>query len=390
MEFRIVDEQDKDEVKWLWGYCFEDYEPFYSWYFSHYYKTENTLGGYKKGKLVSSLQLIPYQIYLRGKILETSYIVGLATYPEARRKNSVNFLLQAALREMKQRGHCLSLLMPFKAGFYYPYQWELCYHHYKYLVPLQDLRGVADDFGNFILVRDKEDIAALEEVYKKFVQDKHGYTVRTEVTWQHILEEHWGGKGFIYLLEKDGQPEGYIMYFLRDKKIIVREMAYSGFLAQKALFQFLYNHRSQAKMLEWNAPLDDLTYCLLPDPQKEIRIIPFMAGRIVDVCQLLTSIEYPKNIRKKLNLRVKDPLAPWNNGVFSLQVEGGSGKVKILEEKNKSDINCSIGALSQLVFGRLKAKDLTLMNNLGVEKEGALDTLERIFPQCNNYINEYF
>lgn len=389
MEFRMVSGQDKKAVEWLWSYCFESHEPFYSWYFSHYYRNTNTLGGYEQEKLVSCLQLIPYQVYLRGRILDISYIVGLATYPEARRKNGVKALLQAALEEMRKREHYLSILMPFQAGFYYPYQWELCYHHYKYLVNLQDLREVTGEWGDFTLVREKERITALDIVYRKFVQDKHGYTVRTEANWQRLLEEHWGAKGFVYLLEKDGQPEGYVMYLLMDNKVLVREMAYSNFFAQKAIFQFLYNHRSQKEFLEWNAPLDDLTYCLLPDPKKEVTIFPFMAGRIVDVQQVLTNISYPEDVEEKIILTVEDPLAAWNNGTFCLSIASGQGKVKVLK-KAKQSIKCSVGALAQLVFGRVRAKDLYRLGKLTVASEGDVIRLERVFPLCNNYINEYF
>lgn len=389
MNFRIVTEEDKEAVKWLWAYCFENHEPFYSWYFSQYYQNENTLGGYQENQLISCLQLVPYQLFLRGQFLATSYIIGLATYPQARRGGVVKELLKEALEEMRRREHYISILMPFNAGFYYPYQWETCYHHYKYIIPLNDLQGISKPWGDFVLVKGKEGITKLQKIYKKFTADKHGYVVRTEMNWRYLLEEHWGEGGFVYLLEKDGKAKGYIMYFLRQNKALIKEMAYTSLEAQKAIFQFLYNHRSQVKTLEWNAPLDDLTYFLLPDPKNGIRLFPFMTGRVVDVAKALETISYPRGINEKVSFKIEDNLAFWNNQTFSLEVRDGKGYVEA-QGKKDGEISCSIGAFSQLLFGRLSGEELGEMGKLEVTYPKKLEILDKIFPKCNNYINEYF
>ena len=64
--------------------------------------------------------LNPYTLCLRGKAVDTSYIVGLATHPAARRSGVGGKLLTAALKEMKRRGHYIHILMPSKAGFTSP------------------------------------------------------------------------------------------------------------------------------------------------------------------------------------------------------------------------------------------------------------------------------
>jgi len=389
MDFRIVREEDLEAVKWLWAYCFESHEPFFSWYFANYYRIENTLGGYEQGKLLSCLQLIPYQIFLRGQVLPTSYIVGLATYPEARRSGIIRGLLQSALEVMRERGHYINILMPFQAGFYYPFQWELCYHHYKYLISLTDLRDVSESWGDLSLVQSRTEINQLQQVYEMFMQDKHGYIVRQEMNWRYLLEEIWGEKGHIYLLKDKGEPQGYIIYILRNDRIIVREMIYSNLQAQKALFQFLYNHRSQVAMVEWNAPLDDLTYFSLPEAKRDIRIFPFLAGRIVDVVKALEAVNYRKGLKERITLQLEDELAFWNNGTFSLDVWGGKGRIEQIKGP-LGDIICSIGAFSQLFFGRLSARELEKMGQIRVTCAEKIEILEQLFPKCNNYINEYF
>lgn len=388
MEFRLVTEAEKKEVEWLWAYCFENYDPFFTWYFSKYYQTKNTFGAFEDDKMYSCLQLIPYNIKLRGKNLPTSYIVGLSSFPEARRGGIVKGLLQASFEEMRKRKHYINLLMPFKASFYYPYDYEICYHHIKYTLPLEDLRPIAKPYGKLVRVDNHENIPKLNTAYLAFLQDKQGYVIRSEHNWQLYLEEHFGEKGFIYLLENDDkEPEGYIFYYVKDNKVLVREMAYSNIKAQRSLFQFIYNHRSQVENLEWNAPVDDSTYFFLPDPKKGVTNFPFMTARIVDVVGALNTISYPVEIETQIVINVIDGLVHWNNGSFELIVVNGQGKIS--PSTKEADVTISIGALSQLLFGRLTAKELLYQEKLRGTQQ-YVNLLEKLFPPCVNYINEYY
>lgn len=388
MEYKMVSSQEEHAVKQLWHYCFEkNYDPFFKWYFTYYYKNSNTLGCYRNGSLSACLQLIPYTVFLRGRTADVSYIVGVSTYPDARGTGSVGGLLRAALAEMKSRGQYACILMPSRAEFYYPHQWELCYHHYKYMVAMSALKDIAVASGSFTPYQGMEDIEKLTFVYENFVQDKHGYVVRSQQNWQQLIESFGVEEGYIYILENAGKPVGYIFYTLQDRKLFVREMAYISQDAQQALFRFIYNHHSQADIMEWYAPYDDLTYFRLPDPKKEVVLYPFMSGRIVDVQKALESLEVPADLKCHFTLKILDSLASWNNCCFAVFVT--KGKVSIALADGQPDIECSIGAFSQLFFGRLSAKELAYMGRLsGTER--TLGLLERIFPKCCNYINEYF
>lgn len=388
MQFKTVQAADKSTAQRLWSYCFENNKPFDKWYFSSYYQAENTFGVYEKEKLLAYLQLIPYDVFCRQEKIKASYLVGLASFPEVRGKRVIRKLLQASLLEMRKRKQALSILMPFRAEFYYPYQWELCYYHYQYKIPLLDLKKIAKVWGDFSRVQDKKSIEKLNQIYQNFVQDKHGYVVRTKSNWQRLIEEVATEEGFIYLLEHGGKPEGYLVYYVKNGKIILREMAYNSFHAQQSLLGFVYNHRSQVEFLEWNAALDDCIHYLLPNPQKEVQLYPFLAGRIIDLSLLFSTIKYNETLQEKIILAVEDKLADWNNQTFSLQVTDGKGKVIIVSERNY-DVRTSIGVLSQLILGAVSAKQLAKMGKIKA-KQDKIEILDRLFPLCNNYINEYF
>lgn len=389
MKYKIVASEDEQAVKQLWHYCFEkSYDPFFKWYFANYYKESNTLGYYDQGKLAACLQLIPYTLFLRGQQTEVSYIVGVSTYPEERGTGAVRGLLQAGLAEMRSRGQYASILMPSKAEFYYPHQWQLCYHQYKYTVTMSALAGIAAKWGRFSPYQGYEDIDKFNEVYQNFVKNKHAYVVRSRENWQHLMDSFSVEEGYSYLLEHDGQPAGYILYTLQERKLLVREMAYGSHAAQSALLRFVYNHRSQADLVEWYAPLDDFLYFKLPDPKKEVTLYPFMSGRVVDVKKALESLVFQSLLFCRFSLHVTDPLAEWNNHCYDINIAGGKVSVALTEEAC-CDVECTIGAFSQMFFGRLIASELAYTGTLNGQ-EHTLILMDRLFPKGCNYINEYF
>lgn len=313
MRFGLIREEDMTQVKRLWDYCFEkENDPFFQWFFSGYCQRKNVWAGFQQDRLTTCLHLIPYTVFLRGRQLPVSYIVGLAVFPEARGSGVVRELLGTALAEMRRRGHFFSLLMPSKAEFYYPYQWEICYHHYRYRLVIEDLRRLAQSWGDFTLVQGTEDREKLQDVYSRFTADKHGYVVRTPRYWQDLLTEHAAEGGRSVILRYDGHAEGYLLYQLHEDCFLVREMAYTSLAAQRALFRYIYGHRSQVTRLEWLAPVNDPTLFHLPDPKEGVTLFPFMTGRVVDVAGALTQIAYPRQACGQVVLAVDDDLAPWN------------------------------------------------------------------------------
>ena len=123
---RLADEKDTAQVQALWETCFDDTAAFVQWYFSRYYKSENTLGIFAGADLQASAQMIPYTIRLRDTALPCAYIVGVNTAPAARKKGYARTLLRECLLEQRKRKQHISLLMPFEGQFYYRYGWPFC------------------------------------------------------------------------------------------------------------------------------------------------------------------------------------------------------------------------------------------------------------------------
>ncbi|MDU2065059.1 MAG: GNAT family N-acetyltransferase [Sporomusaceae bacterium] len=387
----MIEPREETAIKKLWSYCFEpEGHPFFEWYFGKYYKPENVLAGVKDGHLLCCLHLNPYKIFLRGQVFATSYIVGVATAPEARSQKSIGGLLAESLVEMRRRGQWVVLLMPFKGIFYYPYDFEFCYHSLLYDVDLADLRFAASGDGVFKAVTE-ENICFLQPVYEAYTKDLHGYPVRQAASWRQLYEEHQTDQGHAYLLFEADEAAGYIFYMLKEDKVVVKEMAYRSETAKQALLRFCYNHRSQVSRLYWLAPIDDGTLFSLPDPKVGVSIYPFMTARIVDVVKALSEVSYPSVATGRIVFAVNDPLSTWNHGTFALTVQEGRGQVVKLTDEMIGEAECRFtsGTLAQLLFGRVSASQLYKMGKITAPL-AALALLDQFFPACTNYINEYY
>ncbi len=140
--------------------------------------------------------------------------------------------------------------------------------------------------------------------------------------------------------------------------------------------------------MEWNAPLDDVTSFALLDAKQDIRLFPFMTARIIDAAQQLAALTYPENAEGSIGFQITDELAPWNEQFFVLHVANGRGKVSY-DTDHQPELHCSIGALTQLLFGRLSALQLKAMGRITAD-DSTLQRLNTWFPPCDNFINEYY
>jgi predicted N-acetyltransferase YhbS len=105
-------EEDNKEIAALWKEVFGDKDEFIALFFERVYRSENTLVIKSGGKIVSALQMIPYNVKIDCDILPAAYVCGVCTHPSERGKGLMHRLMAEAMAEMRQRGFKLSFLIP--------------------------------------------------------------------------------------------------------------------------------------------------------------------------------------------------------------------------------------------------------------------------------------
>ena len=181
---RYATEQDKPQVRKLWEQGFGDEEPYTGWYFAQVYRSERTLLYEEDGRLLSSLQLAPYLLSLKGRSVPAAYIVGVVTEESCQGRGYASALLRRALSDLQKDGRELALLYTDIPGFYEPLGFICCYR-------LRRLRFPAAEAGPRWEKRQPtaETIAHCHDVYQRMCRSFDGYVLRTAGNWRTYLED---------------------------------------------------------------------------------------------------------------------------------------------------------------------------------------------------------
>ena len=215
---RYATEQDKPQVRALWEQGFGDEEPYTGWYFAQVYRSERTLLYEEEGRLLSSLQLAPYLLNVKGRPVPAAYIVGVVTEEPSRGRGYANALLRRALDDLQTDGRELALLYTDIPRFYEPLGFACCYR-------LRQLRFPAVEDGPQWEKRqpDAKAIGHCQSVYQRMCSSFDGYVLRSADNWQTYLED-WltDGRNGLYIGEN-----AYILTDAGENGFGIKEIGYT-------------------------------------------------------------------------------------------------------------------------------------------------------------------
>lgn len=354
------------------------------------FKPEQFWGIFEEQKLQAKLTILPLEVYLQGKVLPMGGIAGVATWPENRRKGHVSKLLSQALKVMKDEGQTLSFLHPFSIPFYRKYGWELYAEYKNYLISSKQFPPKLEYPGK--VVRDVNNISILNKMYQSFASRYQGTLVRDEEWWKYSVLDNTKHSAVYYSI--DGEPQGYVLYELKDKVLVCDEFVYLCEEARGALWSFFSNHDSRIEQVKLTmVPSDDNLPYMLPDPRVTQETIPYFMGRIVDIESFLHQYTFEVGNWSELTIQIEDNAAPWNDGLWNISIdEEGLAKVtKLNEEKEKTppDLIADIQVWTALFLGYKRPEQLFIIQKLkGLPQKGK--ELENLIPKAQTLLMDFF
>ncbi len=387
MNIRYAIEKDLEHIKDIWNYCFGDEEGFVNYYFDNKYKPENTILIEENDELMSSLQLNQYKINLNNKIYDTSYVVGVSTYPNARGKGYMKDMMGFALNELYKKDQLISLLMPIDYRLYKKYGYEHCYDQIEYKLNIEELKQfkIVGDFEKIT----NNHINYMMDIYNEFLLNTNGHVVRDKNYYENLFKEIKCENGHMYI-HKEENYEGYIIYFIMEDTMFIREICYKNINSLKSMLKFIYNHNTQCKKVTIMSPVIDSIRYILPNLKtSEINIKPFMMGRVINLEKFLNTLSIECNDLDGVYIEIIDNQIKENNNVFEIRVK--DNEVKAIKSNKKADIGLSINYISQLAFSYIDIEKVLFLENITKTKENtkAINLLKSIFSKKENYINEY-
>ncbi|MED4171835.1 GNAT family N-acetyltransferase [Halalkalibacterium halodurans] len=347
-------------------------------------KEQDIYGIFYDEQLAAKLHIYPFQIWFNGQKIEMGGIAGVATYPEYRRQGFVKDLLLHSLREMRRNGQSVSILHPFSIPFYRKYGWELFSYYVSVDFSVKELVLMEEPSGYMRRRTAKATLAELRTIYDEYAKTYSGILDRKDSWWQQKVVNDC--EIAIYYT-KEGSPTGYILYQVKDAKMIIDEFVALQHEARLGLWNFICQHDSMVQTITITLQEHDpLLYTCL-HVKERIEQKPFGMVRIVDVQRFLTQCPFLlKENDEPLFLHVLDKQAPWNRGVFKL-TEGTCTKVD--EFAGNRAVVIEINHLSALLFGYKTVGDLLAIEAVN-GPEGEIVRLAQMIPRNRPLLLDFF
>ena len=389
MNIRYAKPIDKDQVVSVWNYCFEDGEDFVKYYFENVYDENNTIIIEENDEVLSALQLNKYTIDIRDNKYDVSYVVGVSSKPEVRGLGYMKHLMTYTLEELYKNGEIVSLLMAIDYRLYKRYGFDHCYDQIQYNLRTDELLGFR--LSSKLRKATFEDAETLSRIYTKAMESLNGYAVRDKAYFNRFIKEVSSESGYIYI---DEENNSYIAYYIQGDTFFVRELIYNNISSLKSMLAYIYNHNTQCKKTVINAPVDDKIKLIIANLKTcEIKLIPFMAGRVINFEKYIESlnscnIDTQKINNESIKIKVIDKYIKQNNSVFKISV--CDNKIKIQRVEEDYDIELDINSITQLAFSYLNTDEIFMLNE--IDESSLINTqkelLNALFEKRINYIDE--
>ena len=314
-------------------------------------------GIYDGTTLLSVYMLYDFRMHLRGAVVPMGGIGLLCSRLDARGKGAVRTMISAALGTMRDAGHAVSVLDPFRRVFYEKYGWGLFDRRQEMEIAPGGL-SVPDDAGpahNVVDLPFPDDAA--RAFYNELAATRLSLVQRGEAEWEArtwVLPWHTNiATRGVVKIARDGKVVGLIGYDLSGRAdawhptLSVNLLLVRDEPAKREALRYLNRLSHQVKTLRFDLPPDDDLWVYLTDgPDKwelrekfMLRVVSVDAldGLAVDADDLSISID------------VVDEQAPWNAGIWRWTVDRGILRVE--ERADRADVRCGIGALSSILSG---------------------------------------
>jgi len=357
-----------------------------------------SLGAFDRERLLAGMWYNPFAMRVGDDFLPMGGVAAVATAPEARNLGLAKGLMLRAHRQMRREGRALATLRPFKYEFYARMGYGDAFH---YLDAAFDPRQVASHHPVGYQVRRVDGLRnwrLLERLRHLHGRPYLGVVRRDKAYWDVRILYNLRGIRSSYLIEKRGEPVGYIVTDLGpDRKtaeirLFIVEAIWKDQGALDAVMEFLRGHRDQVKKVCWYLPTDVRLHDQMIDPEIDVRLKPKMMLKLVDVKQAIESRSYDRDLSGHLVLDLEgDETSPWNAGRWSVRWDEGKARVTPLRGRlpRVGTARCNSGTLAILYSGRLSAGECVTDGRLDASPDSCR-LLEQVFPCGTPYLAEWF
>jgi predicted N-acetyltransferase YhbS len=205
-----------------------------------------TLAVEEAGTILAAATAIPMRQNVRGSTYPMAGIAGVAAHPLARRQGHVRTVMTQLLGEMRDSGHVVSALYPFRPSFYERFGYTSLPKSRRVTFSPTDMGRLlrADLPGEVSLERVKDGYHTYREFTLRLLGEWHGFSVFPDYRAERLRDEnrHW-----LAIARVAGEVAGVVLYRIAAAggELDADQLLTTGPLGRALLLQFFARHVDQ-------------------------------------------------------------------------------------------------------------------------------------------------
>lgn len=354
-----------------------------------YFTDHVTLVAEAQGEPVADASAIPMRQNVRGVIYPMAGIAGVATLPHARRRGYATSLLTELLGMMRDSGHAVSALYPFRQSFYARFGFVGLPKSKSVTFPVSNLARLltADLPGEVHWGLPAKHYAEYEALAAELLSSRHGFALLPESRMARLrdAEDRW-----LAIARANGTVVGAATYRITGYggDLIADDLLISGPLGRALLLRFFALHAEQVTRVRVMVPAGELPELWATDFASETIVTTSFPTAPAPMARVLslTDMTGMRVGTGHVDIEVTDD--PYIAGTYSL--DGTAGMLEVRRTSRPSvDATLTAAGLSGLVYGVLDPGELA-MRGLGRLADDIVEPLRQLFPACIPYLHAAF
>ena len=171
-------------------------------------------------KIVSTIQIFPRKIYIKGNVFDFGGIGNVATLPKYQQRGYASMLMNDAINYMKYKKFPFSLLTT-TINHYYEKFGYITLKRKKFNFTLEQIKEIKN-IRQFIPTNDFE---VIKNIYSQFNSEFVGPFFRDDIYWNSQLDFCGEDRNFFLVKEENGNIVAYIRGVQKNKFIQILEFA---------------------------------------------------------------------------------------------------------------------------------------------------------------------
>ena len=335
-----------------------------------------------RGEVAAASHIRKFDQWFGGRAVPLAGYSPVAVLPEYRGRGWGRAVTAGQFADLHDRGEVIAGLFPASVQLYRSIGFELAGSYVHRRVPAAHLAGLRPSRTVTVRRGSVDDVAAVHRCYDRLARRCDGPIARDEAWWARRLPPDLADTTLFVVDHptESGALDGYAAYrhgparAPYDYSVVVSEVLAGDPDALRALWRVVGSSGSQAPDVDIIGAAEDPVFLVLgaADPTAVRSEIRWML-RLVDAAGAVATRGWNPTARGRVDLAVTDDHAPWNEGRWQLQVEGGEGR---LVPGGDGTVELGIGGLSSWWSGYASARTLATTGHLHTANETALATLD--------------